>query len=300
MSQERKGPVLIKTNGNGNGNGHHEGVLVVDSTDQTNAVRALRENVKNAVDWEYQEVCDRLNLWADRVKTRFFDCIVYPDRPPLPDPVIGIAPMRHNTLAGYSLTRNPQGLLYEITFNQRHFKDEEGRRVWVYGGEYGMVETLTHELAHLWQQNGGGKEPFKQGAKETHNREFRDRLADIGLHCDAGGAHTAPADGAFEAFMREYGITKPEIPQEGVSFEDWMKWFAEFFKDYKPKGRSTLHKWSCPECGLSVNATTRKDISLICGECKAETGNDIFFVRSERRRKQSHQLKPKQDAPGYY
>lgn len=272
-------------------NGHSEGVLIVNPLEQSSVTKALREQVKKAVDWEYQKPCDELNLWADRVKSRFFDCILYPGRLPLPDPVIGIEKMRHDTLAGYRLNRNAQGLLYQITFNEVHFRDEEGKKVWAFGGTYGMVETLTHELAHLSQQNGGIPDPYS-GGSDTHNKSFCQFLEGIGLHPKpVSGVHYQQADGMFEKFMKEYGVAKPEMP-EGEFDMDWFRAWAEFFKDYKPKGRSTLHKWACERCGFAVNATTRKDISLICGDCKAETGDDIFFVRSERRRPNSHQLKP--------
>ncbi len=275
---------------NGHNDNGREGVLIVNPLEQSQVTQALREQVKKAVDWEYQQPCDDLNLWADRVKDRFFDCIVYPDRPPLPDPVIGIEKMRHDTLAAYKLNRNAQGLLYQITINERHFKDENDRKVWAFGGTYGLVETLTHELGHLWQQNAG-EHPYREGSN-THNKEFVDRMEAIGVHPKpVTGVHYRQADGMFEKFMKEYGIAKPEMP-EGDFDIDWFRFFAEFFDGYKPRGKSTLHKWACPECGFAVNATTRKDINLICGDCKIETGDDIFFVRSERRRPNSHQLKP--------
>lgn len=280
-------------------NGHNEGVLIVNPKDQVDVTKALREQVRRATDWEYAPVCDELNVWADRIQQRFYDCILYPDRPPLQPAIIGIRPMRHDSyLASYCLTHNQLGLRYEIDLNERHFRDVTGldgvtKKTWVFGGLWGVLESLTHELGHHWQQEGGGKEPFRQGARETHNKEFRDKMESIGIHSNADGVHTAPADGAFAQLMKEYGVERPQMPEgPDINIEDWMKFFAEFFADYKPKGRSTLHKWSCERCGFSVNATTRKDISLICGDCKAETGDDIFFVRSERRRPNSHQLKP--------
>ena len=263
---------------NGNGNGHETGVLIVNPKDQVQVTQALREQVRRATDWEFAPVCDELNTWVDRVQKRFYDPILYPDRPPLQPTIIGIRPMRHDSyLASYSLGRNQFGLRYETDFNQRHFRaveDGQGgnrRMEWVYGGMWGLLESLTHEIGHHWQQEGGGREPYKIGARETHNKEFRDKMESIGIHCNAEGVHTAPADGDFAKLMREYGISRPEIPQqeEGMSFEDWMKFFAEFFKDYKPKGRSTLALWTC-ECEPPQRARVGKDIFLAeCPVCRS-------------------------------
>jgi hypothetical protein len=59
-----------------------------------------------------------------------------------------------NTLAAYTLVRNPQGLLFEITMNTGHYVTEEQggkkKKVWSFG-KWAQLETLLHEQAHLWQ-----------------------------------------------------------------------------------------------------------------------------------------------------
>ena len=95
-------------------------------------------------------------------KDRFLDPVLHTDRGRLPDPVISFDDLRNRrTLAAYTLHRNPQGLLDEITFNTVHYDEEDKRKVWHYG-KWAQLETLLHEQIHLWQQNFG-EHPVKPG-----------------------------------------------------------------------------------------------------------------------------------------
>jgi len=67
-------------------------------------------------------------------KDRFLDPVLLTDRRRLPDPIISFTNLRNfNTLAAYRLTRNPQVLSYEITFNTKHYVEEGERLVWRFG-----------------------------------------------------------------------------------------------------------------------------------------------------------------------
>jgi len=110
--------------------------------------------------------------------------------------VLSFERMDHRILAAYTLRRNPQGLLDEITFNVVHLS----RPLWA------TLETLMHEYVHLWQQNYGN-DPVK---RNYHNVEFISRCNEIGLHPMVGsGVHIRPADGAFADFLRAYGVPEP-------------------------------------------------------------------------------------------
>jgi hypothetical protein len=264
---------------NGNGNGHEPGILIVDPTDQSAVQPVIRGHAEVAKDWEYAEQSKFLYRWAGILRDRLLDPIAIQDRKRLPDPVISFERMRIDTLASYSLVRNPQGLLYEITMNARHILDN-GQ--WRYG-QRAELETLLHEQVHLWQQNFGD-DPVKPG-KVYHNREFVDKCESLGLHPKLGeGYHTAPADGVFAKLMDEYGIPEAEsieaVPPD-LEF-DWFKWLLKYLGGDQPKGKSTLSKWECPECKLSVRVGVRRDIRLLCGECEAKLGYEIPFVRSEK------------------
>jgi len=76
----------------------------------------VRKNAENAKDWAYADEAVYLYRMAVLFRDRFLDPILLIDRRRLPDLVISFANLRNkNTLAAYTLVRNPQGLLYEIT-----------------------------------------------------------------------------------------------------------------------------------------------------------------------------------------
>jgi hypothetical protein len=118
----------------------------------------IQKNAETANDWEYKEAAKYLYRMANIFKDRLIDPILHTDRKRLPDPVISFENLRnHNTLAAYTLARNPQGLLFEITMNTQHYVDNTknpNQKVWQFG-KWAQLETLLHEQIHLWQQNFG-------------------------------------------------------------------------------------------------------------------------------------------------
>jgi hypothetical protein len=49
----------------------------------------------------------------------------------------------------------------------------------------------------------------------------------------------------------------------------------------KPKGRSSLTKWECPECGLKVRMGIKGNPELRHDPCKKVVGGPVFLVRFE-------------------
>ena len=240
----------------------------------------VRKNAENASDWAYKDEAALLYRRAVLFKERFLDPILLTDRGRLPDPVISFDNLRnYRVLAGYRLVRNPQGLLYEIAFNTEQYEDVEGKKVWRYG-EWAQMETLLHEQIHLWQQNFG-KDPIKPG-KAYHNLEFVTKCESLGLHPKVGeGYHLKLADGTFALLMTELGIKPPEelelLPPD---FDiDWFKKLLDFL-DKKPKGRSSLTKWECPECGLKLRVGIKGDPKVIHHPCSEKKSEPVFFVRA--------------------
>ena len=263
------------------------------------AVEAINRNAEAAKDWPYFEIHSFLTRWTPILVSELVDPILTPDREnrPLPPPVISFEKYDYRILAGYRITRNAQGLLDQITFNTTHIKVEERKdngvkfhSEWEYG-EWFLLETYTHELLHLKQQNFG-KHPVE---RNYHNAEYVGWAEQIGLHVNQDGQHTRLSDGAFAECMKRHGVTLPkEMPSEGEGWEailDFLKWLEFLEGGKKKEGKSTLFKWGCPKCGFAINATTKEEIHLHCGECKDETGEDIDFVRVERKRKNSHQTR---------
>ena len=221
----------------------------------------IRKHAENAPDWEFREEAKHLYEMATNFKDRFLDPILRTDRGRLPEPVISFDRMNRKTLAAYTLVRNPQGLLDEITFNTAHYEQVDDVLVWKFG-RWAQYETLLHEQVHLWQQNFGDK-PVKPG-RAYHNREFVDKCESLGLHPKLGpGYHIAPADGVFAAYMGELGIEPPEPVLDVRTAEDTK---GHWFKENK-KGTSTLHKWVCPECDLIVRYGRMDDPQLVHEPC---------------------------------
>ena len=242
----------------------------------------VRKNAENARDWEYREEAIYLYGMAVVFRDRFLDPVLHTDRGRLPDPVISFENLRNKkTLATYTLHRNPQGLLDEITFNTAHYKEGEGNKVWAWG-KWAQLETLLHEQVHLWQQNFG-EHPVKPG-KVSHNKEFIEKCESLGLHpLPVVGCHIAVADGVFAKLMEEMGIERPnDVPREDTT--EWTKTGGnrkDWFRPEPERGRSTLHKWECPDCGMRIRVGIGGDPRLIHDVCSEIKGEKVFFVRHD-------------------
>ena len=214
---------------------------------QTSPQEAIRYHVEAAQDWEWHGIATELYRWSDRFSDRFFDR-------EMPDIVLSFARLNVRILAGYTLKRNPQGLLYEITFNSKHLD----RPLWE------TLETLMHEYVHLWQQNYG-QHPV---SRNYHNREFVGRCERIGLHPAIGsGVHLRPADGAFAEFLKAYTVPEPAPlaePKLGPKGNP-LDWWTNPEDRRRRRGRSTLAKWSCGCQNARVGAKEFQACCLKCG-----------------------------------
>lgn len=252
------------------------GLLLNDSNPQP----AVRDNAEKARDWEYSEEAKYLYRMAVLFRERLIDPIARIDRSQMPDPIISFSDLRNlHTLAAYRLTRNPQGLLYEIIINTTHYMESEGHMQWVFG-QWALLETLTHELVHEWQQTVGA-DPIQPG-KVYHNREFVDKCESIGLHPKLGeGYHLKLADGAFAILMKELGIEPPDLSGQPPDLDwDWFKWLLDNLGKTK-KGRSSLTKWVCPECKLKIRVGIKGNPEIVHDPCSEKTGQKVFFIRAD-------------------
>jgi len=252
--------------------------ILIETTDPQPAVR---KNAEIARDWEYASEAAYLYDKAILFKDRFLDPVLLTDRRRLPDPVISFENLRnYNTLATYTLVRNPQGLLYEITFNTEQYVTDENKRIWEFG-RWAQMETLLHEQVHLWQQNFG-KDPVKPG-KPYHNKEFVNKCESLGLHpLPMIGCHVAVADGVFAQLMAELGIPRPDdVPKWEWTKAGGVPLKRDWFRPKKEKGRSSLAKWTCPECGLNVRIGIKGDPELRHDPCEQKLGKQVFFVQPD-------------------
>jgi hypothetical protein len=236
---------------------------------------AVKKNAEEARDWEFHDEAVYLYNMAVLFKDRFLDPILLTSRGRLPDPVISFDDLRNRkVLAAYTLRRNPQGLLDEITFNTSHYMEKDGKMEWEYGS-WAQLETLLHEQVHLLQENFLNR--HKPG-RVAHDKVFVQKCESLGLHpLPIVGAHYAVANGPFAQLMSELGIPRPaDVPREDKKI-DW-------FKPSSEKGRSSLTKWTCPHCGLNVRMGIGGDPHLVHDTCSEELGEKVFLVRADGKR----------------
>jgi hypothetical protein len=203
----------------------------------------------------------------------------------MPDPVISVDNLRnYNTLAGYCLTRNPQGLLDEIILNSQHIikvTREDGKEHWVWEfGEGPLTETILHEDIHLKQQNYG-EYPIKLD-NIYHNLEFVQWANQVGIWPELGdGHHTKQATEPLLSFMERHLIEYKMIEELPSDLKgDWFRWWLDKMGKGR-KGRSSLHNWVCPECHLHARMGIKGNPEIIHHPCSEKKGEKVFFVRAE-------------------
>jgi hypothetical protein len=241
------------------------GIILPDPNPQ----KEIQKHSENA-DWEYREYSQFLYNVGSEMMARFFNGLVYPDGKKVPNPLFAFDNLRNNNVLGqYDLFPDEYGLKFKITINTAHFEDVDGKKKYKYG-DWALCEVGLHELIHVWQQEGGGKDPYK-GGRNSHNKEFVDKAESLGLHpVPVIGCHSkvADADSPFGYLMKQFGIKRPDdVPRaEGIKIKD--DWF-EIGK--KRKGRSSLTKYSCGCQNAWIGAS---EFAAKCNLC----GND--FVKA--------------------
>jgi hypothetical protein len=135
-------------------------------------------------EWPYADLVANLYPKVEIVKDRFFDGVFKPwDLSRLPMPPIAIEDMRNwKHLASYNLIKDGYGFSDKLTLNQTHFKKNEyGNWVWDYGGEWGLWETIVHEMAH--------EACVRRNLTRDHSKPFIEMLSNLGIYCNEFGQH---------------------------------------------------------------------------------------------------------------
>ena len=144
------------------------------------------------------------------------------------------------------------------------------------------METVFHEICHHWQQMLG-ENPYKPASRVTHNKEFNEKMEQLGIHCAPEGYHTriADMDKPFGILMKEWGIEPPaDVP---VDKDFKIHWFKDHFKGKERKGRSTLRKYQCPDCGVSVRWGRKAEPDLLhvpCGSVLIDASKGNVYEKS--------------------
>ena len=95
------------------------------------------------------------------------------------------------------------------------------------------------------------------------------------------GCHTRLADGTFALLMKELGVAPPILEENPDDLDiDWFKWFLDTLGKSR-KNTSTLHKWTCPECGLNARIGITGNPEIRHEPCEQKTGHPVFFVQAD-------------------
>lgn len=133
-----------------------------------------------------------------------------------------------------------------------------------------VMQTLVHEMIHLWQFHYG-----KPGRRCYHNKEWASKMEEIGLMPSSTGqpggkkvgekmAEYIILDGPFETELKhllstDFSITwRDRFPPDTTKLEN---------PGEPSESRSNRRKYSCPKC--SLNAWAKPNTSLICGKCQS-------------------------------
>lgn len=172
-------------------------------------------------------------------------------------------------------TGNPQEAIDEIALNPAYF----GRNIPGSLPYQQTMQTIVHEMCHLWQFHFG-----TPGRTRYHNREWGDKMKEVGLMPSntgaPGGKQTGDqmTDYAIEngRFLTAYKL----LLQTDFSLS-WRDRFAEFVEANPTEGPvvglpvavggftaprpQTRVKYTCPAC--ETNVWGKPDINLMCGDC---------------------------------
>ena len=116
----------------------------------------------------------------------------------------------------YVLGRNEIAVKENININTTHLADPLAE----------ILATLAHEMTHAWQENYG-----RSSKGRYHNRQFRDKTAEIGIPSNQWGVSLGMTD-PFVAFLREHGVEAntylemPKITREVKSGRRLKRWFC--------------------------------------------------------------------------
>ncbi|MGX9998340.1 SprT-like domain-containing protein [Vibrio sp. JZG120] len=147
-----------------------------------------------------------------------------------------------------------------------------------------VMQTLVHEMTHLWQYHFG-----KPGRRGYHNKEWANKMESIGLMPSSTGQPGGDKTGDKMADYIIEGSVFDDLCQSLLTGDFRISWADKFPDRDKlqaaiengtvgdmteglsemlmemPEQKQTRAKFTCPECG--VNVWGKPSLNLICGDC---------------------------------
>ena len=153
----------------------------------------------------------------------------------------------------------------EIALNPTYFVTSSGDKE--------VMQTLNHEMCHLWQFHFG-----KPSRKGYHNREWADKMISIGLTPSSTGepggrqvgqrmADYPNPNGRFEKSFRLWSQNNALEWADHISFvqSGTIPASVAVKEQTAARKKTSKYKFSCPEC--DQNAWAKPTAVLICGVC---------------------------------
>ena len=185
----------------------------------------------------------------------FFNGELYGDE--LPDCLITL--QRRKRSCGYFSPRKFRHVRQdmttdEIAMNPAYFLEQ---------GTVEVLQTLVHEMAHLWQEHYG--KPSRRG---YHNKEWAAKMESVGLMPSStgqeGGKKTGQSmsdypiqGGAFLAACKKLLATGFSIPWGDMPEDD--------ANSAASGNGSNRLKYICPGCGSNIWG--KPGLNVVCGDC---------------------------------
>ena len=158
--------------------------------------------------------------------------------------------------------RTEDDVIHEIALNPDCFVGQSDEQV---------LDTLVHEMAHVWQQTFG-----KPGRRGYHNKEWGAEMKRIGLYPSSTGEPGGKETGEH---MSDYIVDGGRFQEacrrlltKGFRL-DWQSrdrsqagGSAEEGDETEPKKKGRI-KYSCPSCEL--NAWAKPEATILCGVCSS-------------------------------
>src|ERR1039457_3257743 len=137
-----------------------------------------------------------------------------------------------------------------------------------------ILSTLTHEMAHVWQQTHG-----KPPTRCYHDRQWAAKMKEIGLQPsttgEPGGKETGQSVTHYIIPGGAYATAYAQLKARGLKLH-WQS--APEGQQAKAK-KASKTKYTCPGCGQ--NAWAKPNAQLICGECYEDGEGEICVMLAE-------------------
>jgi hypothetical protein len=170
----------------------------------------------------------------------------------LPQPLFTL--QRQANTAGYFsperfVGRQESARVAEIALNPDTFLERTDEAI---------ISTLAHEMVHAWQHSFGSP-----GRGRYHNREWANKMIEIGLHPSAtgypGGRETGQGMTHYIVPGGRFALLYAKLAAKGFA----LQWQSP--ADVGGTKRPSKVKYTCPKCNLNVWG--KPEVEVACLKC---------------------------------